>query len=371
MNSTHKVEVVPVVVARPHPNADRLGIITVFGGYDCVINLADWQGVKLAAYIPPDNMVDTLRPEFSFLMKDAKADGKARIRARKIRGVTSFGLLVPAPPGSQEGDDVTAALGVEHYTPGESNATGRKLLSGEAATPPGILIPEYGLESLRRYPHLIPEGTPVQLTEKLDGSNARYVYHEGQYYCGSHYSWKKEFLPTVTVEDLLSRGVDAERAAALCGEKKAPALSSFWAPLRAYPGLAEFLKMNPDWVVFGEIYGNTNCIKYGFSRDPIMGINRFAAFECYHPIHGWMLGTSFQQVMQKAGIPTAPVIADSVPYSFDSVKVHADGPTLAPDSSPGVIREGVVVTPVNQYVDSRFGRLKLKCVGDEFSTRYR
>ncbi|MSR62719.1 MAG: hypothetical protein EXS08_09790 [Planctomycetes bacterium] len=62
----------------PHPKADTLSIVRVFAGYTVCVRTADWRGRELGAYVPPDSLVDTTRPEFTFL-----ADGKnARLRIK-------------------------------------------------------------------------------------------------------------------------------------------------------------------------------------------------------------------------------------------------------------------------------------------------
>lgn len=60
MKSTHKVEVVPIEL-KPHPNADSLSIVEVFG-YTVCARTEDWQNRSIGAYIPPDSVVDTNPP---------------------------------------------------------------------------------------------------------------------------------------------------------------------------------------------------------------------------------------------------------------------------------------------------------------------
>ncbi|MBM4258012.1 MAG: hypothetical protein FJ147_19230 [Deltaproteobacteria bacterium] len=76
VKSTHRVEVVPVQL-EAHPNADSLSIVRIFDGYTCCVRTADWQDGQLAAYIPPDSVVDSTRPECAFLA------GHERIKVRK------------------------------------------------------------------------------------------------------------------------------------------------------------------------------------------------------------------------------------------------------------------------------------------------
>src|SRR3989338_1193541 len=103
--SIFKVEIVPVKL-EPHPNADTLSIVKVFD-YTVCVRTVDWQDKSIGAYIPPDSVVPN-DANFAFLQ------GKTRIKVRRLRGVVSMGLLVPAPAGSQIGQDVAELLGVTH-----------------------------------------------------------------------------------------------------------------------------------------------------------------------------------------------------------------------------------------------------------------
>lgn len=172
LKSSSRAEVVPVLL-EPHGNADSLSIVSIFdGGYKCCVKTADWQSITRAAYIPPDSTVDVARPEFTFLALEAKSDGRARIKAKKLRGVVSFGLLVPAKANWEIGQDVTEELGVEHYEPPlevERKRGGLSITGGEATSGPNLMVPKYDLESFRKYHRLFQEGELVHISEKCDG----------------------------------------------------------------------------------------------------------------------------------------------------------------------------------------------------------
>ena len=162
MLSTHRVEIV-AVDPHPHPGADRLEIVDVFGGYPCCVPKGQFSPGALAAYIPPDSVVDTNRPEFAFLAKGTKT--KHRVRCVKLRGVQSFGLLMPAPEGYAVGDDAGEIYGVEHYEPEMKGAC----TGGEAEKAPAELsqLPKYDVDSLRRYSGIFEPGEPGFVTEKI------------------------------------------------------------------------------------------------------------------------------------------------------------------------------------------------------------
>lgn len=160
--STHKAEVVKVV-RETHPNGDKLFVVHVYG-YTVCINKKDWEGIELGVYVVPDSVVDTTRPEFSFLAERDTTDNKYRVRVHKFRGVMSQGLLVPAPPGAKLGDDVAEQLGITHYEPPKDLTMG----GDNEKAPPGIR-PNYDIDSWHRYRHLFTEGEEVVVTEKIEG----------------------------------------------------------------------------------------------------------------------------------------------------------------------------------------------------------
>ncbi|MBA2651072.1 MAG: hypothetical protein H0U73_02190 [Tatlockia sp.] len=174
--SIFRVEVVPITL-EPHPHADTLSIVRVFD-YSVCVRTSDWQNKSIGAYIPPDSVVPD-NDDFAFLQ------GKTRIKVRRLRGIVSMGLLVPAPLGAQVGQDVASLLGITHYEPSLND-------SGEIENPPGISAPEYDVEHMLRFASLFQENEPVHVTEKIHGVNSRFIWHEGRMWCGSKKEWKKQ-----------------------------------------------------------------------------------------------------------------------------------------------------------------------------------
>ena len=77
-----------------HPNADSLSITNV-EGYPVVIRTEDFQLGDQALYIPVDALLDVRNPRFSFLTSRTNETGIHRVKAAKIRGIFSMGLLIP------------------------------------------------------------------------------------------------------------------------------------------------------------------------------------------------------------------------------------------------------------------------------------
>lgn len=318
MNSTHRVEVVPVRL-EPHPSADALSIVRVFDGYTVCVRTADWQSREMGAYIPPDSICPETE-QFAFL-----GDHK-RIRVKRLRGIISMGLLVPAPEGAQPGDDVAESLGVTHYEPPQPTDSG-----GEAGPAPKLYAPSYDVDSLRRYAAAFVPGEPVLVTEKIHGANARFLYLEGEgYYCGSRTEWKREAEGNI-----------------------------WWRALRQTQGLRDFLAACPGVVVYGEVYGQVQNLKYGTK----LGDVRFAAFDLLVGSE-WHNAAAARQWSEPFGLPWVPTVAAGIPFELDSILALAEGQSLVPGADH--VREGVVVKPMQERTHPEVGRVNLKVVGNGY-----
>ncbi len=401
--STHRVEVVALSLEK-HPGADLLSIHR-HDGWVCVTQTAQWEGKDRAAFVQPDTLVPVDHPAFTFLAADAK-DGYARIRAKKIRQVKSFGLLVPVPEGTQIGDDVAGALGCKHYEPvmrGGHKSLGGITMGGEVASPPDVPHVKYDVEPGRKYAKRVFEpGEPVVVTEKLHGANARYVFKDGVMHCGSRTEWKKEYPTTdhITVESVLAmltageekraKNPDyvplpadelltkAEHAVARA-KAKAAQKNMWWQALDATPALRAFCEANPAVVVYGEVYGAVQDLSYGCQKGEV----KFAAFDMLYEGR-WLDADEFHETCCQHQVPTVPlynpfavcdlangfirtVAVEPIPFDFDTICEMAEGKTKVPGASH--VREGVAVRPFKEREHDSCGRVSLKFVGAGYLDR--
>lgn len=326
--STHIVEVVPVAL-EPHPNADSLSLVRVFG-YTAIVRTDDWRGRDRAAYLPVDSVVPE-SPDFAFL------GGHRRIKAKKLRGIYSEGLLVPAPDGAQVGDDVTAALGVEFYDPDKFKDV-RLSTGGECAPdPPGPIIPRYTeIENIKRYHSIFEPGEEVIATEKIHGANFRATLRQdegGGYrlHVGSHRRW--------------IRDTDKE--------------TSWWKCARDAQ-LAERLAGWSDGVIYGEMFGSVQDLKYGAAPGQLM----FRAFDALSPMGLYLDHDLLAETLLELGIDMVPIVYRG-PFNIEKLKEIAEEPSVI----GGGIREGLVIRPVRERYDHRVGRVILKLISERYRLR--
>ena len=336
--SEHRVDVVAVKL-EPHGNADSLSIVRV-AGFTCVVRTCDWHDGQLAAYIEPDMMVPANRPEFTFLVSGGRIinnNGMSgyRVRVKRLRGVMSMGLLIPAPLGAKEGDNVIDELGVARYEPQMTCSTGGERVnaprvSRDAISGPIVLDRKYDVESAYRYKHLLCQGEEIVATEKVHGANARFVYVDDTMYCGSRSEWKRE---------------DQSIA--------------WWKALAGTPELREFCEANPGITVYGEIYGQVQDLKYGASQGQIW----FAAFDLLRNGE-WIDHDEAREL--GAQLPWVPVVYRG-PWIESDVFALADGDSIvAFRNNVKQLREGIVVKPVKERRNDHIGRTQVKIVSNQY-----
>lgn len=319
--STHEVPVVRVA-KRPHPNADALSLVDVYG-WTVVVRTADWCEGQLAAYVPPDYVVDSTRREFAFLA------GHERIKVRRFRGIFSQGVLVPAPAGASEGEDVREVLGVVRYEPPEPSSTG-----GETEKGPEGHRPVYDVESWQRYKDLLVPGEEVVVTEKIHGASARYTFQDGRMYVGSRKEWKREDPKNL-----------------------------WWRALAKNPWIAGWCESFPGWTVYGEVFGRVQDLHYGAGENDVF----FRAFDLLDPHGGWVAYPAQANLLSDAH--RVPVLHVG-PYDPTTVTGYAEGPHRVGGGLVGNhLREGCVVTPVVERTCPEIGRVKLKIVGNGYLER--
>lgn len=365
--STHKCEVVPFSMTK-HPGADKLSIVDIFG-FQCVVATDAWNGFTKAAYIPPDSIVKVSRPEFSFLAAEAKVDGTYRVKAKRLRGVLSFGMLVPAPEGSEIGDNVADILEVIHYDPIKHRKNpnqGGLFMSGEIAKSPNVYCTKYDLDSGRRYAaEMFQPGEMVIVTEKIHGANSRYVFSDGQMHCGSRTEWKKEIpdYSHVTVESLVEKGKTPEEAATIVQKlsERVAKRNMWWVVLDRTPGLRKLCEANPDLVVYGEAFGAVQDLNYGRKKGDV-------DFVCFDMMKDgkWLNYKDAYALAKQFDVPWAPLLAE-MPYDFKKICDLAEGKTTikfpADSKDARHVREGCVIRPYEERYHPRLGRVCLKWVG--------
>lgn len=353
METEFSAEIVKVTQVLPHPNADRLEILrfemkgTGEASYEVISQKGTFGIGSLAAYLSSDTVVPTHLTEFSFLTERADGKGKThyRLRAARLRGVFSQGLLVPAPEGMAFGDSVAEHFGVTYHSAPSDEPRGQS--QGPSGKAPKVQpFPIYGVDSLKKNPRLFSEGEPVLVTEKIHGTNFRFGWIRRRL-LGIPVGWRFVVGSHRVIKETGSRdwyGTDNYTEAA------------------ARLGLAEKTKAHRGLVFYGELYGHwstgTKIQDLTYGRLPEEGPG-LAVFDVRTP-EGWMNPHARVDLVWNAlGIPNVPNFGVQQ-YSEEYVKWLAEGNSILDGKQ---IREGVVVEALDG------SRRKAKYVGQGYLLR--
>lgn len=381
----HQVNVVKVEEVLPHGNADSLEIIPV-GGYQVVSRKGQFKVGDLAYYIPPESVLPDI-PLYDFVWGSKVYEGgtpeKRRIiRAKKLRGTWSEGLLMPTLDVYQHpevtsrggvytfkvGDDISDLLGIYHYNPPEpgEQPTVTKLprpkslrgwyhyikswFKGERRVKPIDLgLPSYDVTAFKKVSDAFTPGEWVRVTEKVHGSNARFVYVEktNTMYAGSRNLWL-----SATSKDAWHRAMQDN------------------------PWIEEFCRANPGFALYGEIVPVQKDPKGGFYNYGVPMDNgqpryiKFFLFDIRTPNGNWV--NVHDYVNMAYADPAAfdvlvgslvPLLYDG-PFNLDTIMSLVDGETTVNGSKH--IREGVVIKAMPERSIRGVGRVQFKIVSNVY-----
>lgn len=362
-----KVEIVKLQGVTKHPNANSLSCVQIFG-QNVIFRTGDFKEGDLATYVPYDAVVHVTDPTFKFLQK--KPDQKTvRIKPVRLRGVYSEGVLVPAPKHAKEGDDVASYFAITKYVEPEDTSftpapSPKRTWQGKVKTyingiwwrvfgtqlfnmkvgDPGYM-PKYDLEQYLRNKSILTDPAALDIdpdalkarplevvvTEKLHGSNARFLYYKRRFWVASHGVYRN-------TDD-----------------------NSMWWRIAKSLDLKSKLKRIKGIAVYGEVYGQ-GVQDLTYSRK---GID-FRVFDMYDvKERKWLDFDRMNKLAKDIGLEVVPVLYRG-PYIPEIIEPLRSGKSTLDENT---IREGIVIKPAKEVVVPRFGRLALKYVSEEYKMR--
>lgn len=331
LDSEYTCEVVRITRIDPHPNADKLELAHFAmrngdeTGYEVVVGKGEFHPRDLATYLSVDCIVPLDRRQFAFLKtrQDAQTKTHFRLRAARLRGVYSQGLLVPVTGTPAVGTSMSKELGVDyHRAPeaGQPTVPGQKKVKSQPA-------PVYGVTSLKKMPHVFPEGTMVHVTEKVHGANFRFGWVPRKRF-GIRLGYRF-FVGSHQVEK-------GDGSAGFYG-------SDLWSEYAQHNELAAKTKEHRGLVFYGELFGRTPSgqpiqdLTYGRSEPDmvVFDVLRLSG-------HQWLPLEERMPLIRSLGLETPPVLGIGL-FNEDWIAHLAEGQTEVPDAPKGHMREGVVV----------------------------
>ena len=328
--SEFEVKTYPVIIER-HPDADLLELARV-GDYYSIVLKGQLQTGDICAYIPeasvvPDNLIAKMGLE-------GKLAGSAhnRVKAIKLRGVLSQGLVYPMPNHPQ-GMDVAEILGITKWEPPiPAN------MSGQVERRFGHTI-KFPVENIKKYPEMFQEGEAVIITEKIHGTWCCMGRAGGE--------------PLVSSLGMSEQGLGLK----LNEENRNNLYVRQWELYRSILERMGNELGDANFHVIGEIYGaKVQDLKYGLNTQGFRVFDiaidgKYQSWE-YVNSHGW---------------ETAPMLYEG-PYSKETVVSLTDGPSTLPGADH--IREGIVIRPMIEAVSELTGTRKIaKSISERYLLR--
>jgi hypothetical protein len=266
-----------------------------------------------------------------------------------------MGILVKAPEGAKVCQDFRAHFGIEKWEPeAEKEPVERvvkrsgswwsyawlriKQLVGLAPPKPPV-VPVYDIEGIRKHMNVLRDGEEVVLTEKIHGRNARYIHTGKKFYVGSRTKFRN----------------------------KVSSVPGPWHIVAQKYNLESIMAQYPGMVLFGEIYGDVQDLKYGV---PASEDVRFVVFDVMSVVTpGKRKYLSYGELRHFCSSNDLLMVPELYVGPWDkSLVSHAEGKTTMPGANH--VREGFVVKPTTERHDPHFGRVILKLPGEGYWHAY-
>jgi RNA ligase (TIGR02306 family) len=319
----------------PHPNADLIELAKV-DDYRCVVKKGEFKTGDFVAYIPEASLVpEPLLAEMGLAGRLAGPE-KNRVKAVKLRGELSQGLVLKARPHWKEGDDVTAELGIVKWIPPIPVH-----LAGELAPAPNGWHGYTDIENIKRYPNVLKLGEEVVATEKVHGTCTLLGLLGG-------------------VRAMSSKGYGAGGKTIKEDEK-----NLYWRMARKYnlfEKVAGLGGAKGAIMLFGETFGaGVQDLGYGMQK----GEPSYFAFDM--SINGRYLDyDDFLKICTARDIPMARVLYRG-PFGPECLALTKGKETISGQEVH--MREGIVIRPVKERYEHDIGRVILKSVNEEYLLR--
>lgn len=341
------VEVCKIDNISKHPNADKLDIATI-KGWNCIVGRNEYKPGDLVVFVPPDSVL----PES--LIEERKLDylkNGERVRAVKLRGVVSQGLILSLPDGSRwlEGQDVGSKLGISKWEPPVKQIQGSQKTGRRRSNPHFYKYTD--IENIRNYNNVFVLGEDVIMTEKIHGSNFR----AGNLRKASKNWWQKLLVRIFGEYEFVygSHNVQLDAfKARKCFYKDNP-----YGKICQRYNLAEIIP--PDTTIYGEIYGKgIQDLTYGLEdiELAVFDVMRGGVYLSYAEV---------KEFCKQRGLPTVPTLFVGQ-FSQEALAGATSGKSKICVTQ---IREGCVVRPMVEEQNMKIGRKILKSVSEDYLLR--
>lgn len=349
--SSFEVKVVSLKI-EAHHNADALEIARV-GDYQSIVRKGQFEDGQLGAYIPEQAVLPlSVLQELGLEGKLAGKDGD-RVKAIKLRGILSQGLIYPAREGWVLGQDVTQELGITKYEPPVPTHMGGELYAAGLDR-----CVRYDIENIKRYPDVLVEGEPVVFTEKIHGTWGQFGL------VSPALAHPEHGRLSVSSKGYASQGL------AFIPDAETNATNLYLRAARKLEIEQRLAHYEESVFVLGEVFGaGVQDLHYGAAAgaDDTLGVRVFDVYLGQPGQGRYLNDDELEAFIAEHGFERAPVLYRG-PFSKAVVLEHTTGKeTLSGQGAH--VREGIVIRPCVERYDVELGRVQLKSVSEAYLLR--
>ena len=346
--SSFEVKVSKIENIFPIDGADKIELVLI-DDYKSVVQKNNYKVGDNVIYIPEASLIPQNILEEMNLVGKLAGSNKNRVKAIRIRGQVSQGLIYPNKENWPLGFDCKEILGIEKFIPTvpEKFASSNTLNVGVEKTI------SYDIENIKKYKTLFDENDDVVITEKIHGTN----------FCAGIY-FNKETLESENI--VHSKGLGQKGLAIeICEET----LNNTYVKTSIEKDLHNKLrKVFPNQTVFilGEIFGNG--VQKGFHYGNF-DKSDYRVFDIHlgdRYTGRWANDSELDEFCKLLELKRVPILyrgkfSKEITLSVTSGKETVSGKSLH-------MREGCVVrTQIDQ--GTIIGRKQLKSISDEYLLR--
>lgn len=353
-SGTFSVDIVTIKSIEKHENADTLSICKIYD-YNVIVKNGQFKVGDKAVYIPVDSVLPS-ENQYAFVWenKPNPSPKQRRVRAKRLRGVFSEGLLMPIDDTLKdipEGTDVASLLNITKYEPQEEinfkagNDIGMnwwqkfkkryfpnwllKFFPVIKNKRPSWFIEYPSVQNIKKYKNVIPGDSYVLIEMKIHGTNMAFAYKDKKFWISSHHCMRK------------------------LDEK------NIWGEAAIRLNLKEKAKIFPNYIFFGELYGHN--VQKGF--DYGLKQRSFILYDIYDTSKNEYLG--WRDVRSVAGVLNLNVPDTLYIGPWENV---GDYEKLAEGNVPNTnhCTEGIIIRVTNYKELNKIGRPILKLKGQQF-----
>lgn len=344
------VEVCSIDNVEHHPNADKLDIATV-KGWNCIVGRGDYKPGDVIVFVPTDSIIpENLIEEY----KLTYLRNGSRVRATKLRGFVSQGLILNIPKGKnwRVGHDVAKELGITKWEPPVQHIPGQPKNRQKRKNNPNFN--KYtDIENIKHYNTVFQPGDLVVVTEKIHGANWRAGFLRRS--DRGLLNWIKARLFGAYEFVYGSHNVQLTFAnKGRCFYKNDP----YGAVIERY-NIKDLIPA--DYTLYGEVYGKgIQDLTYGEDEPNLVIFDvQYKGVYLDYP--------DMKQFCGAKGLPMAPELFVGE-YSDELIKIHTSGKSKM-KKAKDQIREGIVIRSFREINHPRVGRKILKSVSEDYLLR--